>query len=109
MKRLLFVLIFAVALPLSASANGDPVIGFSSVTRSCNPIPRTIKDVAIVREKLVIQLGIPYTTVTVDYTLKNNSAKEIKDIDYGFPIDYVGSPKEKSGFVGDDWNESIYE
>lgn len=109
MRKQLLLLLFAVAPPLSASANGDPVIGFSSVTRSCNPIPRTIKDVAIVKEKLVFRLGIPYTTVIVDYTLKNNSSKEIKDIDYGFPVDYVGTPKEKSGFVGDDWGESIYE
>ena len=91
-----------------ASANGDPVIRYSSVTRSGNPVPRTVSEVEIVHESLTITPGVPYTRIHVEYTLRNNSNLPIKDIDYGFPIDYEGT-KDKRGFRDDGITESIYE
>lgn len=91
-----------------ASANGDPVIRYSSVTRSGNPVPRTVSEVEIVHESLTITPGVPYTRIHVEYTLRNNSNLPIKDIDYGFPIDYEGT-KDKRGFRDDGFTESIYE
>lgn len=91
-----------------AAANGDPVIRFSSITSSGNPVPRNIKEVDVASEKLVITPGIPYSTVTVEYVLRNNSSKNFKRIDYGFPIDYHGS-KDKRGFAGYEYSESSYE
>ena len=106
--RVLAVSAAMLAGVVSAFANGDPVMRFSSITSSGNPVPRNIMEVEVVSEKLVITPGIPYSTVTVDYTLQNNSSKDFKKIDYGFPIDYYGS-KDKKGFDGYEYSESSFE
>ena len=107
MRTRLFILLFLL-LPMLAAANGDPVVRFSSVTRSGNPIPLQVSDVKIVHEQLTFKPGIPYTVVEVRYTLQNQSAKAIKGLDYGFPIDFEGSA-DSFTFRGDDYTESLYE
>ena len=107
--RIIALLLLLLACPPVVSwANGDPVIRFSSVTRSGNPIPMQVTDVRIVHEQLTIKPGIPYTVVEVRYTLQNLSGNAIQALDYGFPIDFEG-PADSSTFRGDDYSESIYE
>ena len=107
MRTRLFILLFLL-LPMLAAANGDPVVRFSSVTRSGNPIPLQVSDVKIVHEQLTFKPGIPYTVVEVRYTLQNQSNKAIQGLDYGFPIDFEG-PSDASTFRGDEISESLYE
>ena len=107
MRTRLFTLLFLL-LPLLAAANGDPVVRYSSVTRSGNPIPMQVADVRIVHEQLTFKPGIPYTVVEVKYTLQNQSDKAIQNLDYGFPIDFEG-PADSFSFRGDDYTESLYE
>lgn len=107
MRTRLFILLFLL-LPMLAAANGDPIVRFSSVTRSGNPIPLQVSDVKIVHEQLTFKPGIPYTVVEVRYTLQNQSDKAIKGLDYGFPIDFEG-PADSFTFRGDDYTESLYE
>ena len=108
MKRMMAVFAAALLLPVAVWANGDPVIRFSSVTKSGNPIPMQVSEVRIVHEQLTFRPGIPYSTVEVRYTLKNQSDKAIKDLDYGFPIDFEG-PFDRPVFEDDDITESLYE
>ena len=108
MRSRLFFFLLLIALPFAAWANGDPVVRFSSVTRSGNPIPLQVADVRIVHEQLTFKPGIPYTVVEVRYTLQNQSTKAIKGLDYGFPIDFEG-PEDSFTFRGDDYTESLYE
>ena len=91
-----------------ARANGDPVIGFSSINRVGNPTPRPIKDVQILKERLLIQPRGAYTYVEVEYTLHNHSDKNYERIDYGFPIDYQGETGGTS-FVDDYIREDLHE
>ena len=95
-------------LPVAVWANGDPVIRFSSVTKSGNPIPLQVSEVRIVHEQLTFRPGIPYSTVEVKYTLQNRSDKAIKDLDYGFPVDFEGS-FGRPVFEEDGISESLYE
>ena len=62
-------------LPVAVWANGDPVIRFSSVAKSGNPIPLQVSEARIVHEQLTFRSGIPYSTVEVKYTLQNQSDK----------------------------------
>ena len=105
-KRILAA--FFLLIPGAVWANGDPVIRFSSVTKSGNPIPMQVSEVRIVHEQLTFRPGIPYSTIEVKYTLQNRSDKAIKDLDYGFPIDFEG-PFGRPKFEGDDVTESLYE
>lgn len=88
-------------------ANGDPIISYSSITKTGNPIPRTIADIQIMKENLYIQPSGRYTRVDVEYILWNHSGEDYANIDYGFPVDYYGG--EKSYFDPDPISESIYE
>ena len=106
LKRILAVLFLLI--PVAVWANGDPVIRFSSVTKSGNPIPMQVSEVRIVHEQLTFRPGIPYSTIEVKYTLQNRSDKAIKGLDYGFPIDFEG-PFDRPKFQGDDVSESLYE
>ena len=108
MRARLFILLLLVLFPVVARSNGDPVIRFSSVTRSGNPIPMKVADVRIVHEQLTFKPGIPYTIVEVRYTLQNRSDKAIKGLDYGFPIDFEG-PADSFTFRGNEITESLYE
>lgn len=108
-KRLTLLLCALVAAPLALLANGDPVMSFSAAVRSCNPVPLKVADVQIVKENLDINMGIPYTTVTVNYTLKNNAAKDLS-MDYGFPVDFYGRYDQPMTWVGSDpYSESVME
>lgn len=108
MRARLIILLLLIFLPVVSWANGDPVVRFSSVTRSGNPIPMQVADVKIVHEQLTFKPGIPYTVVEVRYTLQNLSNKAIHNLDYGFPIDFEG-PADSYTFRGDEITESLYE
>lgn len=108
MKRLLLC---AVAL-LSWSAtlgNGDPTDRISALTASANPAPLTITDVQLISEHLWIRPGY-YTQVRVRYVLLNNSDKDYNDIDYGFPVDYMGGGERyvNSPLQSDYYSESRF-
>lgn len=108
MKKHLFSLLALAFLPALLLANGDPVISYSAWIRSCNPVPRKVTEVQVVREDLDINVGIPFTSVKVAYRLKNNSDKPIH-VDYGFPVDFGGTAKGPYGFKDDDMTEDLYE
>ena len=92
---------------LSVFANGDPIVSYSSILKTGNPIPRTIADIQLLKENVYIQpLGI-YTRIEVTYLLYNHSNTNYNDINYGFPIDYEDD--DKNIFISDDFSESIYE
>lgn len=91
-------------------ANGDPVARFSSILRAANPVPRSIAEISIVKEKIKITHVDGYNCFDITYTFKNSSEKNFKDIDYGFPIDYlVEDEQETYRFTTDDISESIKE
>ena len=106
LKRILAILFLL--LPVAMWANGDPVLRFSSVTKSGNPIPLQVSEVRIVHEQLTFRPGIPYSTIEVKYTLQNLSDKAIEGLDYGFPIDFEG-PFDRPVFEEDGISESLYE
>lgn len=108
MKKYLLSLLALAFLPALLFANGDPVISYSALIRSCNPIPRKVTDVQVVREDLDINVSLPYTAVKVAYRLKNNANKPIH-VDYGFPVDFSGKANGDYGFEGDDMTEDLYE
>ena len=105
---LIAAILAATLIPMTASANGDPVIEYSAVMRSANPVPMTISEISLVSEKLTITPGVPYTRVDVEYTLRNDSGKDFPKINYGFPIDYRGG-KDRVFFYDDGITECIYE
>ena len=108
MKKYLLGLLALAILPALAHANGDPVISYSASIRSCNPIPLKVAEVQVVREDLMINIAIPYTSVSVTYRLKNKSDKPIH-VDYGFPVDFSGKADGPYGYVGNEWNDSFHE
>lgn len=99
LKRILALLMLLI--PVAVWANGDPVIRFSSVTKAGNPIPLQVSEVQIVHEQLTFRPGVPYSSIEVKYTLQNRSDKAIRDLDYGFPIDFEG-PFDRPAFKGND-------
>ncbi|NDV57524.1 hypothetical protein [Bacteroides sp. 519] len=92
----------------SLYANGDPTTRLSAVSRSANPVPRTITDIHVIKEELRITPGI-YTSVSVRYYLWNASDKDYKDIDYSFPVDYQGTGEVNSPLYSELYSESRYE
>lgn len=112
-KKLLFRTIFWVVALFSYSpsvfGNGDPVMWYSSLIGSSNPVSREITDIQILREELYIRPG-KYSQVVVRYLLYNSSDKDYTDIDYGFPVDYLGGGKEheNSAPISDETSESKY-
>ena len=109
MLAICFIMGLMLLMPTqTARANGDPVIEFSSINRVGNPTPRPIKDVQILKERLLIQPRGAYTYVEVEYTLHNHSDKDYKQIDYGFPIDYQGEA-EGSSFSDHYIREDLHE
>lgn len=91
-------------------ANGDPVARFSSILRAANPVPRSIAEISIVKEKIKIVHVDGYNCFDITYTFKNSSGKNFRDIDYGFPIDYlIEDEQETYKFTTDDISESIEE
>lgn len=94
---------------LSVFANGDPVMRYSSLIGSSNPVPRGITDIQILREELYIRPG-KYSQIVVKYLLYNGSDKDYTDIDYGFPVDYLGGGEEyeNSAPISDETSDSEY-
>lgn len=79
------------AAAATVRANGDPVAFQSALLRSGHPAPRDIADIRIVSERLrIVPRGLS-TDVEVRYLLHNFSDRDYDDIDYGFPVDYLGS------------------
>lgn len=84
-------LVGLLAAAAAARANGDPVAFQSALLRSGNPVPRDIADIRIVSEHLRIVPHGLRTDVEVSYLLHNGSDTDYEEIDYGFPVDYIGS------------------
>lgn len=84
-------LIGLLAAAATARANGDPVAFQSALLRSGNPAPRDIADIRVVSERLRIVPHGLRTDVEVSYLLHNLSDTDYEAIDYGFPVDYLGS------------------
>ena len=92
MKKLVFLsLILLTLIPFSAKANGGPVAELSALTLSRAPMMRHCPEVQLLREEVSFIPLYRYTMVEVKYLLHNTTAKELKDIWYGFPIDWYGS------------------
>lgn len=103
-------LAFLMFAGLSAYANGDPVVKYSSIERVANPEPLTISEIRIVHEQLNITHTDGYNCFDVTYRFKNESGKDFPEIHYGFPVDYlVADEKEIYQFTGDYYTESIHE
>lgn len=92
--------IAAAFISTAAWGNGDPVIEYSAVRRSANPVPMTISEIRVAAERLRIIPGLPWTRVIVEYDLVNDSNRNFEKINYGFPIDYIGDSKRL--FLNDD-------
>lgn len=100
----LYALFTAAAALLAAApvlANGDPVAFQSALLRSGNPTPRTIAGIRVVSEWLRIVPHGLRTDVEVRYLLHNASDADCNDIDYGFPVDYIGDGDYR--YVGYDY------
>ncbi len=93
------------------SANGDPVVHYSSLNRAGNPMPLNIEEVVIERENLHVSHSGGYNIFHVEYLLRNESDRAINNINYGFPIDYyVGANDDETPvLMDDDISESMYE
>lgn len=93
MKKLILTCLLTLLSITAAFANGDPVMQYSSLIGSSNPAPREITDIQILREELYIHPE-KYSQIVVKYLLYNGSDKDYTDIDYGFPVDYLGGGEE---------------
>ena len=92
------------------SANGDPVVMYSSVQRVANPEPLSISEIKIVHEQLNVTHVDGYNCFDVTYHFKNESGKDFPEIHYGFPIDYLVSDEQETfRMENDHMTESIYE
>ena len=108
MKTLMTVVL--TSINLIVYGNGNPVASFSSINCVKNPQPLSIPEIAIVREKLKITHEDGYNCFDVTYLFKNESNKDFREIDYGFPIDYlIIDELESYSFHHDLYSESIYE
>ncbi len=88
-------LAFLMFAGLSAYANGDPVVKYSSIERVANPEPLTISEIRIVHEQLNITHIDGYNCFDVTYRFKNESSKDFPEIHYGFPVDYLVADEKK--------------
>lgn len=92
MKKLALLSFIALTIiPISVKANGGPVAELSALTLSRTPMMRHCPEVQLLREEVCFIPLYRYTMVEVRYLLHNTTAKELKDIWYGFPIDWYGS------------------
>ncbi len=57
MKKLILTCWLTLLSITAAFANGDPVMRYSSLIGSSNPVPREITDIQILREELYIRPG----------------------------------------------------
>lgn len=95
---------------LTAYANGDPVVRYSSINRVASPEPLSISEIRIVHEQVNITHVDGYNCFDITYKFKNESDKEFPEIHYGFPIDYlVADEQEIYQFANDYFTESMYE
>lgn len=82
MKHRFHILAVTAAVFISTAAwgNGDPVIEYSAVRRSANPVPMTISEIRVAAERLRIIPGLTssatgmsgHTTATVSTTPPQN-------------------------------------
>jgi len=83
-------------LPASTTfANGGGTWINSPVFSVGNPVFRDISEVNILSERLYIKLGHSHTDIRVKYILWNHSDKDLKDVDYAFPVDFVNGDYEQ--------------
>ncbi|MDE5607884.1 MAG: hypothetical protein K2I64_03010 [Muribaculaceae bacterium] len=80
---------------LSAFANGDPVLRYSSINRVAVPEPLDVSEIEIIDEKIKISHIDGYNSFDVTYRLKNKSDKDFPELHYGFPIDYLVADEQE--------------
>ena len=72
-------------------ANGDPVAERSALTLARTPVAVLVPEVKLLDEQCHFTLRDGYTEVEVRYLLHNQSAKDFRQLPYGFPVDWQGS------------------
>lgn len=108
-RYLLSLLILSVSWCI-VSANGDPVVKYSSINRVANPQPLNISEIEIINEKIKITHVDGYNCFDITYQFQNKSHEKIPEIHYGFPIDYLISDElETLQMVPSNVSESMYE
>lgn len=85
MKIKLFSIVISLVLPSMLLPNGAP-FKTNYVFKTFNPQPIDAPDIKIIKENLGIVIHEDYSTVTVEYTMKNSGNDLV--MDYGFPVDY---------------------
>ena len=85
---ILFVLLLFGAV---LRANGDPVAERSALTLARTPVAVHVPEVKLLDEQCHFTLRDGYTEVEVRYLLHNQSAKDFRQLPYGFPVDWLGS------------------
>lgn len=86
--RRLFIVLSVFFCTISVFGNGAIIIS-SPVMGTGDPVFVSMPDVQLISEKLQFKLNYEYTDVKVKYILWNNSDKDYKSLDYGFPMDYT--------------------
>ncbi len=87
-KSVLWPFIMLVLMPLIVNANGGPVAELSAMTLSRTPMMRHCPEVQLLREEARFTPDRRYTQVEVTYLLHNRSDKELRELWYGFPVDW---------------------
>lgn len=93
-KKVLFlniVLFLLISVPQEINANGTPVMSYSSINRVGNPELLSVSEIKILHEVLNITHIDGYNCFDIVYYLENISNRPMKDLNYGFPIDYLTS------------------
>lgn len=102
-------LLFCLLMSEFLWANGDPVASFSAITLSRTPVAIHVPEVQLMQESLEITPMGAYTHVHVAYLLRNTSDKHFHNLNYGFPIDYIGSGAARWGDGDNPFGESVSE
>jgi hypothetical protein len=87
MKRIIYLIMFALISNLSVKANGGPVDG-SAVYRTGDIVLIKQANIKLEKEILNIKIDGDHSIVNVTYQLRNNGYSKI-DVTYGFPVDIV--------------------
>ncbi len=105
-RPLMLAAVLAAALPLLA--NGDPVVMRSALFLSRNPVAVRVPEVKLLDERCTVALHDGYADVGVRYLLHNHSSRDLRQLPYGFPIDWQGSGTAHWEFSSS-MGESIWE
>ena len=89
-STLLLTFFIMASVPNFATANGGPVAELSALTNARMPMMRHCPEVQLLREQVRFTPCGRYTEVRVKYLLHNRSGHDMRDIWYGFPIDWYG-------------------